>query len=49
MKRFTEALKWRDPWFLDLSVDGKLAFWYIVENCDNAGVWEPNFRLANFA
>lgn len=48
MKRFTEALKWRDPWFRGLSVDGKLAFFYLVDNCDAAGVWEPDFQLANF-
>lgn len=48
MKRFTEALKWRDPWFRGLSVDGKLAFFYLVDNCDAAGVWEPDFPLANF-
>jgi len=48
MKRFTETAKWADPWFLALSLDSKLAFWYITENCDGAGVWDPNKRLANF-
>jgi hypothetical protein len=48
VKRFTETTKWGDPWFLGLSLDAKLAFWYITENCDGAGVWDPNQRLANF-
>ena len=48
MKRFTETAKWADPWFMGLSLDAKLVFWYITENCDNAGVWDPNCRLANF-
>ena len=48
MKRFTETTKWGDPWFLGLSLDAKLAFWYMTENCDGAGVWDPNQRLANF-
>jgi hypothetical protein len=48
VKRFTETGKWSDPWFLGLSLDSKLAFWYITENCDGAGVWDPNKRLANF-
>lgn len=48
MKRFTEALKWRDPWFRELSVDGKLVFYYFVDNCDAAGVWEPDYPMVNF-
>jgi len=49
VKRFTETTKWMDPWFTGLSLDAKIAFWYITENCDAAGVWDPNFRMANFA
>lgn len=48
MKRFTEALKWRDPWFRELSVDGKLVFFYFLDNCDAAGVWEPDLAMVNF-
>lgn len=48
MKRFTEASKWRDPWFRGLSLDSKLAFWYFVDNCDPAGVWEPDYEMVNF-
>lgn len=48
MKRFTETEKWKDPWFRKLSAGAKLAFFYIVENCDNAGVWTPDKELADF-
>ncbi len=48
MKRFTEALKWRDPWFRELSVDAKLVFFYFLDNCDGAGVWEPDLSMVNF-
>lgn len=48
MKRFTETEKWRDPWFRKLKPMTKLAFQYIVDTCDNAGVWDPDFDLANF-
>ena len=48
MKRFTETDKWRDPWFLKLAQGAKLAFLYIIENCDNAGVWSADTELADF-
>lgn len=49
MKRFTETEKWRDSWFQGLSPDSKLAFWYITETCDGAGVWDPNEKMAEFS
>lgn len=48
MKRFTDTDKWRDPWFRKLSAGAKLAFYYIVENCDNSGVWSADTELADF-
>ncbi len=49
MKRFTDTDKWRDPWFRKLSAGAKLAFLFIVDNCDNAGVWDADMELANFS
>ncbi len=49
MKRFTETDKWRDSWYRKLKPLSKLAFLYIVDCCDNAGVWDPDYELANFA
>ena len=48
MKRFTDTGKWTDPWFMGLSLDSKLAFLFVADSCDNAGVWDPNFQMANF-
>jgi hypothetical protein len=49
MKRFTETDKWRDTWYRKLKPLSKLAFSYMVDNCDGAGVWDPDFEFANFA
>jgi hypothetical protein len=46
MKRFTDTAIWQDEWFMNLPPDYKLAFMFIKDNCDNAGVWKPNKKLA---
>lgn len=40
MKRFTETLKWDDPWFRSLKGVEKLVFLYVIDRCNNAGFWE---------
>jgi len=48
MKRFTETLKWNDPWFRKLTPQNKLIWGWLVDNCDHAGVIEPDMELASF-
>lgn len=48
MKRFTESLKWADQWFRKLSMKHKLFWLWLCDNCDSAGVIEPDFELAAF-
>jgi hypothetical protein len=47
-KRFTDTSKWKDSWFQDLPTKYKLLWFYLLDECDNAGVWKPNIRLASF-
>lgn len=48
MKRFTSTEKWDKDWFCSLSLRSKCFWFYLVDKCDAAGVWEPNYRLASF-
>lgn len=43
-KRFTETTIWEDDWFYELSVEYKLFWFYIKDNCDHGGFWKPKIR-----
>jgi len=44
-KRFTDNDKWQDDWFLALPNEYKFAWFYILDKCDHAGIFKPNFTL----
>ena len=46
MKRFTETTKWTDPWFRKLPTRFKCLWIFLCDNCDHAGVWEPDRETA---
>lgn len=48
MKRFTETEKWRDAWFRRLTPVQKCLWFYLVDNCDAAGVIDLDVELASF-
>ena len=47
-KRLSDSNKWNDDWFLDLPMDIKLVWLYILDNCDHAGVYKVNMKLLRF-
>lgn len=48
-KRFTETLKWDDSWFIELTPNEKLLWFYILDKCDIAGVLDFSERHADFS
>ena len=46
MKRMTETDIWSKEWFMTLEPRLKCLVRFIWDNCDNAGVWSPNWTLA---
>ncbi len=46
-KRFTETEKWKKCWFMKLPVKYKCFWFYILDNCSIAGIWDVNLELAS--
>lgn len=47
-KRFTDTDKWKRPWFRNLPVKAKIAWMYLLDQCDHCGVWIADFELMSF-
>jgi len=45
-KRFTDNEKWKKLFFKSLSTVNKLFFLYILDECDNAGIWHVEPEIA---
>jgi len=48
-KRFFDTGIWMKPWFRKLGPFEKSAWFYITQCCDNVGVWDADFQLAEFS
>lgn len=46
-KRFTDTEKWRKPFIRTLSTPYKLLWFYILDECDHAGIWHVEFDVAS--
>jgi len=47
-QRKTDPGIWNKPWFRQLEPRLKCLWFYLLAECDWAGVWEPDFELATF-
>lgn len=45
-KRFTDNEKWKKRYFKGLSTVNKLFFLYVLDECDNAGIWNVEIDIA---
>lgn len=48
-KRFTDAEKWKDPFFEELTPEFKLIYLYLLDDCDNAGIWNKSLKRLNYS
>ena len=46
-KRFTDTLKWEKEWFLSLEINDKIVWLYLLDKCDEAGLWNVNWGLVS--
>lgn len=48
-KRFFDIDIWKKPWFRMLAPEEKVAWYYLTAQCDNVGVWDTDFAMADFS
>lgn len=46
--RLADKAIWSNPWFADLEDKHKLLWFYLLDNCDIAGVWKLSLKLIEF-
>lgn len=44
-KRFHATEIWREDWFIELTATEKALWFFILDDCDHAGIWKPNTRI----
>lgn len=45
-KRFTDTSKWNKPFIRGLQAPYKLLWFYILDDCDHAGIWQVDYEVA---
>lgn len=45
-KRFTDTDKWKKPFIRNLPTKYKILWFYIIDECDHAGIWQVDIAVA---
>lgn len=45
-KRLTDTEKWKKPFIRGLDAAYKLLWFYVCDDCNHAGIWQPEFDIA---
>lgn len=46
-KRFTDSEKWKKPFIKKLPMQYKLLWFYILDDCNHAGIWQIDLEIAS--
>ena len=46
-KRFTDSEKWKKPFIKKLPMQYKLLWFYLLDDCNHAGVWQVDLEIAS--
>ena len=46
-KRFFSTDIWHEDWYIDMPMEYKLFWFYIIGNCDHAGIFKVNLKVFN--
>jgi hypothetical protein len=46
-KRFTDTAKWKKPFIKKLNLEYKVFWFYLLDDCDHAGVWQVDLEVAS--
>lgn len=44
-KRFSATELWEEDWFLDMPIEYKLFWFYMLSTCDHAGFYKVNLKI----
>ena len=47
-KRFMDTDLWNKKWFRELPVRLKIVWFYLINKCNHAGIWECDIDLLSF-
>ena len=46
-KRFTDSEKWKKPFIKKLPMQYKLLWFYLLDDCNHAGIWQVDLEIAS--